>query len=58
MEEMYAALCMCAWQKRLSHSGVGGGIALREVYPARAYTTVVVLVQSSLAAQQLKTPAP
>ena len=32
------------WQRRLNHSGMGGGIALREVYPARAYTTVVVLV--------------
>ena len=31
-------------QRRLNHSGVGGGIAFRGVYPARAYTTVVVLV--------------
>ena len=35
-------------QKRLNHSGVGGGIAFRGVYPARAYTTVVVLVFSCL----------
>ena len=32
------------WQRRLNHSRVGGGIALRGVYPARAYITVVVLV--------------
>ena len=32
------------WQRRLNHSQVGGGIALRRVYPAWAYTTVVVLV--------------
>ena len=32
------------WQRRLNHSWVGGGIAFRRVYPARAYTTVVVLV--------------
>ena len=31
-------------QRRLNHSGVGGGIAFRRVYPARAYTTLVVLV--------------
>ena len=31
-------------QRRLNHSGVGGGIALRRVYPVRAYSTVVVLV--------------
>ena len=31
-------------QRRLNHSGVGGGIAFRRVYPARAYSTVVVLV--------------
>ena len=31
-------------QRRLNHSGVGGGIAFRKVYPARAYSTVVVLV--------------
>ena len=50
MEEMYAALCMCTRkddifrQRRLNHSGVGGGIAFRRVYPARAYSTLVVLV--------------
>ena len=33
------------WQRRLNHSGVGGGIAFRRVYPARAYATVVVLVR-------------
>ena len=32
------------WQRRLNHSEVGGGIAFRIVYTARAYTTVVVLV--------------
>ena len=26
-------------QRRLNHSGVGGGIAFRRVYPARAYLT-------------------
>ena len=31
-------------QRRLNHSEVGGGIAFRRVYPARAYSTVVVLV--------------
>ena len=31
-------------QKRLNH-GVGGGITLKRVYPARAYTTLVVLVK-------------
>ena len=31
-------------QRRLYHSGVGGGITFRRVYPARAYSTVVVLV--------------
>ena len=31
-------------QRLLNHSGVGGGIAFRRVYPARAYSTVVVLV--------------
>ena len=31
-------------QIRLNHSGVGGAIAFRKVYPARAYSTVVVLV--------------
>ena len=32
-------------QRRLNHSGVGGReIAFRRVYPARAYTTLVVLV--------------
>ena len=31
-------------QTRRNHSGVGGGIAFRRVYPARAYTTLVVLV--------------
>ena len=32
------------WQRRLNDSGVGGGIAFIRVYPARVYTTVVVLV--------------
>ena len=31
-------------QRRFNHSGVGGGITFRRVYPARAYTTLVVLV--------------
>ena len=31
-------------QRRLNHSGVGGGIAFRRLYPAQAYSTVVVLV--------------
>ena len=32
-------------QRQLNHSGVGGRkIAFRRVYPARAYTTLVVLV--------------
>ena len=32
-------------QRRLNHSEVGGrNIAFRRVYPARAYTTLVVLV--------------
>merc|ERR1712208_142385 len=32
-------------QRRLNHSEVGGRkIAFRRVYPARAYTTLVVLV--------------
>ena len=31
-------------QRRLNHSVVGGGIAFRRVYLARAYSTVVVLV--------------
>ena len=31
-------------QRRLNHSGVGGGNAFRRVYPVRAYSTVVVLV--------------
>ena len=36
-------------QRRLNHSGVGGRkIAFRRVYPARAYTTIVVLVILSL----------
>ena len=35
-------------QRRLNHSGVGGGTAFRRVYPARAYTTLVVLVLYSL----------
>ena len=30
------------WQRRLKHSWVGGGFAFRRVYPAWAYTTVVV----------------
>ena len=33
------------WQRQLNRSGVGGGIAFRRVYPARAYATVVVLVR-------------
>ena len=50
MEEMYAELCMCTRkdnifrQRRLNYSGVGGGIAFRRVYPARAYSTLIVLV--------------
>ena len=44
-EEMYAALHMCMWaEKTTFHSGVGGGTAFRIMYPARAYTTLVVLV--------------
>ena len=46
MEEMYAALCMCMCRKDdifrqrwLNHSGVGGGIAFRRVYPAQPVTT-------------------
>ena len=31
-------------QRRLNHSGVGGGCKFIRVYPARAYSTVVVLV--------------
>ena len=31
-------------QRRLNDSAVGGGGAFRGVYPARAYTTLVVLV--------------
>ena len=31
-------------QRRLNHIEVGEGIAFRRVYPARAYSTVVVLV--------------
>ena len=31
-------------QRRLNLNGVGGGIAFGKVYPARAYTTLVVLV--------------
>ena len=31
-------------QRQLNHSGVGGGIEFRRVYPARAYLTLVVLV--------------
>ena len=31
-------------QRRLNHSKVRGGIAFRRVYPARVYTTLVVLV--------------
>ena len=31
-------------QRQLNHSGAGRGIAFRRVYPARAYTTLVVLV--------------
>ena len=36
-------------QRRLNHSGVGGGISFRRVYPARAYSTVVVLVKPEIA---------
>ena len=31
-------------QRRLDHSGVGGGNAFKRVYPAQAYPTLVVLV--------------
>ena len=31
-------------QRRLNHSELGGGIAFRRVYLARAYSTVVILV--------------
>ena len=44
---MHVRMCKkddICWQRRLNHSGVGGGIAFRKVYPARAYTTLVVLV--------------
>ena len=48
MEEMYAASCMCRKdiffrKRRVDHSGVGGTAFIR-VYPARANTTLVVLV--------------
>ena len=45
---MHVRMCKkddICWQRRLNHSGVGGGIAFRRVYPARAYATVVVLVR-------------
>ena len=50
MEEMYAALCMCMCAEKTTvfgkdDSGVGGGIAFITVYPARAYTTLVLLVK-------------
>ena len=32
------------WQRRLNDSGVGGGIAFIRVYPARAYTTLVLVM--------------
>ena len=44
---MHVRMCKkddICWQRRLNHSWVGGGIAFRRVYPARAYTMVVVLV--------------
>ena len=44
---MHVRMCKkddICWQRQLNHSGVGGGIAFRRVYPAQAYTTVVVLV--------------
>ena len=44
---MHVRMCKkddICWQRRLNHSWVGGGIVFRRVYPARAYTTVVVLV--------------
>ena len=30
-------------QRRLNHSGVGGGVAFRRVYPAQAYITLVLV---------------
>ena len=44
-------------QRRLNHSGVGGGIAFRKVYPARAYSTVVVLVYILLVFIQIQIKA-
>ena len=49
MEEMYVALCMCTCAEKtvfgkVDHSGVGGGIAFIRVYPARAYTTLVLVM--------------
>ena len=41
--EMYAALCIL--QRQLSHSGVGGGTALRRVSPAQGYTTFNMFVE-------------
>ena len=52
MEEIYAALCMCTCVEKttvfgkddLTLNGVGGGIAFIRVYPARAYTTLVLVM--------------
>ena len=44
---MYVHVCRkddSFWQRRLNDSVVGGGIAFIRMYPARAYTTLVVLV--------------
>ena len=35
-------------QRQLNHSEVGGGNAFKRVYPARAYSTLVVLVSIDL----------
>ena len=32
------------WQRQFNTSGVGGGIAFIKVYPARAYTTLVLVI--------------
>ena len=44
---MHVRMCKkddICWQRRLNHSGVGGEIAFRTVYSARAYKTLVLLV--------------
>ena len=46
---MYAALCMCTCAEKTTvfgkdDSGMGRGIAFIRVYPARAYTTLVLVM--------------